>query len=242
MTELSLINITYLCISIAAFLTFIWGLKQWNSYRDVVFLLILAPVCLLWYDSLIIGIGSWIGEGSTLKTLSWPRYITHEILLPFWIIAAGALARRADFNWAKSKVVMALFCLVGTLGFAMGVMELLKIELFPACLKGTVRYVTYVSEAQACSVDMIGAGHAPSGPPIIPILSTVLFLIIGLIMWAKRRWPWLLLGSILMFVMAGMPQSIAGPLLSNIAEPVIAFAALLTARHFILTKDKVRGL
>ena len=228
-----MISLAFIAISLVAFLCLVWGIRLYLQNRDIVFLLILAPLCLLWYDSLIIGIGHWFGAGDLLKSLSWPRYIAHSLLLPFWIIAAGALARRADFNWAKSKWVMAMFCLFGTAGIGMGVLEIMQLELFPACMHGTVRYVPFVVEAQACRPELAGLGHAPSGPPIVPILSTVLFLILGIVLWAKRKWPWLFLGSLFMFIMAGMPQSIAGPLLSNIAEPVIAAAALLTARRFI---------
>ena len=226
-----MISALYLCIGVAALAVLVLGIKLYGKHRDIVFLLILAPLTLLWYDSFIIGIGGWIGEESLLKTLSWPRYIAHELLLPFWIIAAGALARRANFNWTKSKSVMAVFCLVGTAGILFGAKELLTLEIFPACLHGTLRYVPFVSEAQACRPDMVGLGHVPSGPPIIPIFSTLLFLVLGLMLWVQRKWPWLFLGTLIMFMMAGMPQSIAGPLFSNIAEPILAMAALITARR-----------
>ena len=234
-------TLLYFLISLVAFFVLLYGIKQYRQYKDVVFLLILSTLIFLWYDSFIIAIGSFIGAGPLLEALSWPRFIAHLLLLPIWIIAAGALARRAGFKWAEPKFIMALFCLIGTAGIAMGAMELLKLELFPACMRGTVRYVTFVADAQACSADMAGSGHAPTGPPIAPILATLLFLIVGLMMWVWRSWPWLFLGSLFMFVMAGMPQSIAGPLLSNVAEPVIAFAALLTAKHFMTTKGKAHG-
>lgn len=228
-----MISFLYLAISLVALVCLIWGIKLYLRFRDIVFLLILAPLFLLWYDCFIIGIGHMIGEGEILKTLSWPRYIAHALLLPTWIIAAGALARRADFDWAKSRWVMGLFCLLGTAGMGLGVVGLLQLELFPACQGGTLRFVPHVSDHNTCRAGMAGLGHAPTGPPPIPILSTVLFLIIGLMMWIRRKWPWLFLGSLFMFFMAAMPQSIAGPLLSNIAEPIIAAAALFTARHFL---------
>jgi len=232
-----MITAVYLIISLTAFAVLIWGVRLFRQSKDVIFLLILAPLMLLWYDSFIIGIGSWIGEGTTLKTLSWPRYIAHGLLLPFWIIAAGAIARRAKFSWAQSKWAMGVFCIIATGGIALGVKELLGLELYPACLQGTLRYVPYIGDGQACRASMAGLGHAPSGPPVIPILSTLIFIGLGAGLWIRRKWAWLFLGSVFMFVMAGMPQSMAGPLLSNLAEPVIAFTVLLTARRFTSGHD-----
>lgn len=225
-------TVLYFIISAIAFMVLIFGIKSYRERKDVVFLLVLAPLLFLWYDSFMIGLGQFIGQGPLLEVLSWPRYIAHELLLPIWIIAAGALARRADFKWAQSKIVMAIFCLVGTFGIGLGVTELLHLELFPACLMDTVRYVPYVREAQACVPEMAGMGHRAGGPPLIPILSTVLFIVIGLMMWIKRGWPWLFLGAALMFVGAGLPQSIAGPLLANMVEPIVSLAAIMTARRF----------
>lgn len=162
-------------------------------------------------------------------------------MLPFWSIAAAVLAQRAGFKWARLKWVMVFFCLTGVVGIALGIKEIASLELYPACLQGTLRYVTFVSETQACRPDMIELGHAPKGPPPVPILSTILFLGIGLAMWISRGWPWLCLGSLIMFVMASMPQSIAGSLSSNMAEPIISAAALLTARHFVDQKSAHQG-
>ena len=227
----------YLLISLAALACLVWSVRILRAGWDFAVFLIALPLSLLWYDSFLIATGRFIGEGEVLLALSWPRYIAHAVFLPAWIAAAGLIARRADLSWAQPVFVTAIFFLLALGGFGLGVLELLSMELYPVCLNGTLRYVTYVSEGQACEAATAGLGHAPQGPPIVPVVATILFLIIGIMLWISQKWPWLALGSIVMFAMAGMPQSIAGPLLANMAEPLIAAAALLTARRFQLTSD-----
>lgn len=222
----------YILISLAALACLVWAVRILRRRLDVAVLLIALPLSLLWYDSFLIATGSFLGEGDLLLALSWPRYIAHGLLLPAWIAAAGLLASRGGLGWAQAFAVRAVFFLLALGGVGLGAAELMSMELFPACLNGTLRYVTYVSEAQACEPAMAGLGHAPQGPPIVPVVATILFLIIGIFLWVGQKWPWLALGSIVMFAMAGMPQSIAGPLLANMAEPLIAAAALMTARRF----------
>lgn len=227
-----MVTIAYFIISAIAFACLVWGFSLYRKHGDLLFLLLITPLSLLWYDSFIIATGRYIGEGDLLLALSWPRFIAHGLLLPAWIAAAGLMARRAGLGWAKPVWVQAIFWLLAAGGVALGAMELMALELFPACMKGTLRYVPYVSDGQACVAGMEGLGHAPSGPPVVPVVSTLFFLVIGVMIWLKHKMAWLFLGSLAMFVMAGMPQSIAGPLLANSAEPLIALAVLWTARRF----------
>ena len=228
-----MVSIGYFAVAMVAMVVLIWSIGLYRTHRDAAFLLIMAPLLLLWFDSALIGLGAAIGEGETLRSLSWIRYVAHALLLPFWIIAAGSIARRAGFRWAKNKWVMATFCLAATVIFAEGLIELFAMELYPACVAGSLRYVTYISEGQACRLGMEGLGLKPSGPPWAAIVPTFLFMIIGIAVWMRLRWPWLLAGSVCMLGFAAVPGSLAGPLFSNMGEPIIAAGALITLKFLL---------
>lgn len=232
-----MLTIAYTAVALLAFSVLLWSIRLYREHRDVGILMVMAPLLLLWYDSLLIGIGRYLGENELHIGLSWIRYTAHLLLLPAWTIAAGSIARRAELRFSKPKWVMAIFCIGATIFVIEGVLEIITLKLYPACVKDTLRYVSYVSEAQACRPEMAGLGAKPSGPPLVATMPTFLFLILGLILLIKDRWPWLLAGSLVMLAMAFVPQAIAGPLFSNMAEPVIAVGAILTLRHYLLRRQ-----
>lgn len=229
-----MVSLIFMAVSLVAMAVLIWSIRLYRDHRDVGFLLLIAPLSLLWFDSMIMGLGSTIGESQLHEQISHIRYISHLLLLPAWTIAAGVIARRARLRFAQPKWVMALFCIAATALFVSGLLEVLQLKLYPACIQGTLRYVSFVADGQACRAGMEGLGEAPSGPPLVSILPVFLFLGIGLALLVRDRWPWLVVGSVIMIIMAVVPQSIAGPLFSNIAEPIIAAAALLTLRQSLL--------
>jgi hypothetical protein len=210
----------------------LWGWKLWaRTGRPVSLFLVLFGGTLLFYDNLRIGIGRFVGPGDMLYALSVPAFAWHWAMLPLLIIAAGSIARQADFTGAKNRIVMGLFCTLAVVLSAMDIPKIFDMDLRVACLADTVRYTTNVSPAQVCPGDepyMQGAGAA-----LVAIITNIVVLGVGLVLWVRRRWPWMALGAGAMFVAAGAfarsPWSLP---IANFGEICITTGLIVTCAHF----------
>lgn len=225
-----MVTLTYIFVGFVAAAALIYGWRSYFKLRTWPLFLISTTLIFLWFDNFAIAAGKSIGEGALLYGFTYVRYGWHWATLPLWIIAAGSIARSAGFAWAQPKWVMASFCIVAT-GFIVTEVPLLfTVEFFPACIDGTLRYVTSVTAESACNPADVGKGF--NMPPTAPITTIVILILLGVALWVRHGWKWLLLGSGTMFVLAAVPQSIVGPLASNIGEPINAFALIATAVRF----------
>ena len=222
-----LTTIGYTIIAIVNFGLLLWCIRLLRQTKSWLSLCVMLPMTLLWFDSIIIGYGKYIGEGDTLLMLSYPRYWSHALLLPAMYVSAILIAKEAGFKIlgsdlaVKLSIVFAL-CLSAYDGYLTSLNEY-----FPLCVADTLRYATSVSAAQACYPEQIGMGS--SHFPFAPIGAIVLLLILGVMLWVRHKWPWLAVGSAVMFGVNGVPQDIAGPIFSNMGEPVISGALIWTA-------------
>ena len=209
-----------------------WGWKLWSETgRPVSLFLVLFGGTLLFYDNFRIGIGRFIGPGDTLYALTVPAFAWHWAMLPLLIIAAGSVARQADFGWARNKLVMGAFCAVAVALSAMDIPKIFDMDLRVACLADTVRYTTNVSEAQVCP-----GGEAYSrgaGAALVAIITNAIVLAVGIVLWVRRKWPWLAAGSGAMFIAAGAfarsPWSLP---IANFGEICITLGFIVTCVHF----------
>ncbi len=205
----------------------IYAVQAWRRTRSLTVLLITLPMAFLWYDNYVIAAGTTLGEGPLLKGLSFVRFASHYLLLPFWFIVIARLMRTAGYRVGQTRWLQ-IAAVATTIGFAGWEMyEFLHLELLPVCLGDTLRYSTFVGEGQECYPGMAGTGG------YVPLAGSFaligLLLLLGGALWRTHNWPWLFVGTLVMFVFAGIPSSVAGPFLSNMAEPVINGAILATA-------------
>ncbi|MDW8325275.1 MAG: hypothetical protein RMK99_01810 [Anaerolineales bacterium] len=208
----------------------IWGLRLYRQVPTGALTVLLLPILFLPYDNAIIAAGRFIGEGDLLRNLNWPRFAAHGLLTPLWIIAAGSLARMAGLGWAKNKWVMSAFCILATgLIVLLDVPKLLGLQLHPACFADTLRYAESVSAGQLCSPTQ--AVVPSSGPPIAAIAAILALLGVSVPIWRRTKWPWLFVGSVVMFLAAAAPASVVGPGVSSIGEVVLGAALLATAQR-----------
>lgn len=178
------------------------------------------------YDNAIIALGSTIGIGSLLETLSWPRFIMHALLTPFMMIAATRIAISAGVNWAQSdtwRIVVWLLVIGGIVSGVFG--HLIGHDIFPSCAHGILRYTGNLSPNQFCFPDQIAVQGA--GPPIASIVGTIVTLVVGVSLWRRAGWIWLMTASLIMFVAAAVPISGYGLAPGNGGEVLLmaAFAA-----------------
>ena len=171
-----------------------------------VWLLALIAVTLCW-DNLIIAAGASIGAGELLRTLSIPRYVAHAVLTPMLILIVFGVAglRRRLWVWALTAVLIAVGVWTDLVNMSLEVRE----------YAGTLRYA-----------------YAHASPPIPSIVTVVVLIVVGAILWRRQKLPWLCLGALAMFGAAGSGifwLGNAGELV--LISSIVATAALLKSRQ-----------
>ncbi len=206
----------YLILSVMfAFLVWRVSNTRKNNYVWLLWLVFAG----LFYDTLIIGVGKFVGEGNLLKALNAGRFYVHGLLTPTMIIFGYGVLRKAGIQWTQSRTAHIVTCVVATFLIALGAYsDILQLDLRTKIVADTLRYVNE---------------GGIKGPPI-PAILTILFLIVaGVSLWRNTGWMWLAIGAILMFVAAGAGM---GDMfyIGNLGEVVLGFANLSTARKFFL--------
>ena len=76
---------------------------------------------------------------------------------------------------------------------------------------------------------VLSYGAAASSAPV-PAIATILALVaVGAVLWTSGGWPWLAIGSGVMFVASGLGG--LSPLLTNVGELALAAALVATERE-----------
>ncbi len=193
----------------------ILSLMLWRRQKAWYLLLLAGVLFGLTYDNLIIGFGSVIGEGSSLQSLNFPRYVLHALLTPLLIIVGLLLARNAGIDWAWGKKMTGFFVVMTVLMIGYGVFtDIIQLELEATLENGVLRYTN----------------AAAAGPPIPAIVAILMLIICGIGIFINRRWPWLLIGSIVMFITSA--GGAAFGVLTNLGELSLALSLLATARKY----------
>jgi hypothetical protein len=151
-------------------------------------LLILVILALIW-DNTVVAIGSTVGEGETLKTLSIPRYVTHGLLVPLLIMVGVGLGRRHGVPSLAGRTTPAAFgALTVTLIAAGAWLDIVGLDLQPTWYADTLRYTN-------------AASH---GAPIPAVITILVLIGIGVTLLVRAHQPWLLAGAGAMFVAAAL--------------------------------------
>ena len=150
--------------------------------------LLTALVCFgLFYDALIIALGSALGEGTLFTVLSRLRFVFHGALIPLlFAICAYAL----NFNKTWKTIVWIFTGVLIVLGIAEGFATVLETRSIAGVLRcasgeGTPGWATAVS-----SVLSFGT--------VIPLI------IAGVVVWIKQKTPALFLAGFLMFAFSAL--------------------------------------
>jgi hypothetical protein len=210
-----MLTVLYLVLS-ALFVYLVWqasSIKK-NNYA----LLLLLVLAGLFYDTLIIGIGSFIGEGSLLKALNAGRFYVHGLLTPTMMIFGFGVLRKAGVKWAQNKTTHIVVCIFATLLIVLGAYsDILRLDLHAKTVADILRYVNE---------------GGMKGPPIPAILTIIFLIVAGISLWRNTGWMWLAVGAIVMFIAAGAGM---GDMfyIGNIGEVVLGFANVYTAKKFL---------
>jgi hypothetical protein len=214
--------LTHLSLALIEWVLIGWAIRLWQQSTS--FAMIVLPIVLLSisYDNLILSIGSLIGAGELLKTLSMLRFLLHYLVVPLFIVIGVELAHRAGAGWANG--VMRVLSAIVALGLAAIdiTTHYIGLELVPIEFAGILRY--HVANL--------------SGPPIITIVVNIFVLLIGIGIWFRLKWPWLFLGTLLSFFGNALPSDTVGTLAGSASEFVMAIGLLLTEEFSQKMKQK----
>jgi hypothetical protein len=164
--------------------------------------LVIPQAGLVW-DNGVVAAGSLIGIGDTLEALSWPRFWVHWLFGTWLIIGCGAALRLAGVRWAQTRWGMLAFCLLTAALMLYDLPHFFRDQLYPVCEKGLVRYSTVVTAERLC---FEGQAITPRGaPPYASIITCLVVIACGAVLLIRRRFPWMLLGGVLMLLAAAPP-------------------------------------
>jgi hypothetical protein len=218
-----------------------WGFLLWQRGRKLGTLLVVITAASLAYDNLILTLGTSIGVGSTLETLSVPRYLLHAIFTPMLAYVAYELAGMGGVAWAQvarnRNIIIGLVVALIGVGMVQGV---LGMHLKPACHDGILRYAERVTDNQVCEGVVYAEGelNARGLPPIASIVTIIIVAVLGFLLGRKAGVWWLLVGAVVMFVTAMVPASRFGLWIGNSGE-IALLASLLFVTHLLQVRAGV---
>ena len=190
---------------------FVLSLRLFGRNRSIYTAMAALVIGGLFYDNLIISLGSLIGEGSLLEGLNRARFMIHALATPTLIMFALATAQRLGIGWAQKRYWFTVLGILTVLMIGLGTFtDIINIALVPEWDGGTLRYVN---------------DHS-AGPPIPAVVTIVVMIVVGASLWRRNKWAVLCLGSILMFIFAGAGASVL--ILSNVGELFFAGSILWT--------------
>jgi hypothetical protein len=192
----------------------LWGVIIWRRFRFLSTLLFAAILFGLFYDNLILALGNSIGPGEMLRALSVPRFVLHQLILPWLILGAAQQLARADRRHAPGPQLWAvgLSALVMAAGIATRVAVL---SLEAEVMDGVNRYV---------AVGTIG-------PPIVSIISVGFAGVTGFLLWRRHQWPWVFVTVVLAFIAEGIPVEAIRRVFGSGFEVLLMAALIETDRR-----------
>jgi hypothetical protein len=210
------LTLVYAAFTLAQLTLTIAALGLWRRRRSVGALMLALPLAALVWDNAVVGLGSFVGEGTLLTALTYPRFAGHALLTPIWIVTAFEFARRGGIPWAQgSRARVGAWMLYGAMAALGVVAALVLLRLEPVRLGGLLYYTN--------------AGGLP-GPPVPAIVMVVAVLVVGMLLFKRVGWPWMLVGGMLMLFAAAVPARVVGFWLSSTGEVALGLALVSTER------------
>ena len=161
--------------------------RGWKRTREPLYLLTALVALGLFYDALILSLGTVMRDGPALAALSRVRYVAHGALIPLLFpICACAL----DFKKPWKTIVWVFTGLL----IAAGIAEGFATELDLREVAGLVRY--------ASGDGTPGWAQAVSG--VLSYGAVVPLILAGIVVWLRQKTPLLFLSGFLMFLFSAL--------------------------------------
>ena len=179
----------------------------------------------LLYDNLILSLGNLVGEGGLLHALSVPRFVLHQLALPWVMVSAFEILRSAGHPWAQKRSSQTGVWLGALVVMALGILtRLVNLHLEPEFVDGVLRY----------------AAVGTKGPPIVSIVGVGFTGVMGYLLWRKTGWVWLWPVVLLVFVAEGIPVDAIRRVLGSGVE--VLYMVVLLAAHQKFVPGEERGI
>jgi hypothetical protein len=136
--------------------------------------------------------------------------------------------RLAGFDFAQQRRVMAAFCLTAVALMVHDLPYLWTRDIYPVCELGLIRYSGAVNEASRCSA---GQALVTSDFPLAPVVTCLVVIGSGVLLWARRGFPWMTLGGVAMLLTAALPV-LRDHKLDNFGEVLIVLGTTLAIARF----------
>jgi len=221
-----------LLLAAANLVVTLWVFRRWQQTRSGLILFVLLPLAAAPYETLVAGLGRFIGVGDQLRDLAGFPIFWWAFTLPLALFTFATLCRRLGFWWARIDWGHGLVCI--------GAVVLLLWELprvygtkriWAGCWQDVVFYVPVVPPGQLCA----GAGEPGDSPAAVWLAPWIVFgafAATGIALWITRRWPWLALlaggGLALLLV----PATVAGPLPGFLGRSLCLWGMAVAAVHY----------
>lgn len=161
--------------------------RRYTKGKNILHLLSGAITVGLFYDALILALGTVLREGPVLMGLSQVRFVSHGALIPLiFLICDYAL----DLKGIPMKAVWIFTGILIVLGIAEG----FAVQLELRTVAGICRY--------ASGEGTPGWADAISG--LLSYGTVVPLMIVGIVVWAKQKTPRLFLAGFLMFAFSAL--------------------------------------
>lgn len=143
------------------------------------------------YDNAMLAFGGTIGFGQQLEQLSVPRYFMHAVSTPLLVLTALGLLQRAGPKWSRAPLTWGFATLLVIAMIGVGFWsDMWRLALEPQSEAGLVSY-----------------GNANS-VPIAPMVTIVVLIVAGVVLWRHGAGPVLLAAALLQFAAAALGEAL----------------------------------
>ena len=203
-------NIFYFCFFLILASLFAYLLRLQGAHKLTRMLLLLVIGGLV-YDNGVCSLGFLIGEGQVLKWLNIPRFVLHVFVTPLICVIGFELVRGIRVPAALSKAAAWAVWGLAVVLMAVGVIqEIYPMDFVPRTLFGVLTY-----------------SHSKPEPPIAAIVANFFSIAAAILIWRKTRWHVLFATSVLMLLLAGLPQKYFGLIPGNAGEIIFVSGFML---------------
>ncbi|MFC1670028.1 hypothetical protein ACFL20_06505, partial [Spirochaetota bacterium] len=176
-------NIFYFAFSLAYVFLFIYAFRLTKN-KDLQYKIFLIILAALFYDNFISAMGFILGDGQLLKGLNFFRFAFHVFITPLLCFVVYKMAQKGGIKIFQSRVSEIAVWIFSAILIAMGfVHDILPNDLIPHVKWGVLKYT-----------------HATPSVPIFVILVIIFIIAVAVIIWRKKGWPELFIGSMFMFL------------------------------------------
>jgi hypothetical protein len=212
----------YLAYTLLNLILLIWGITLSFKTKRLSVVILAVVIFGLMYDNLILSLGNVVSNHQLLYGFSLPRFLMHQLILPWIILAAFDEIRMLGHGWAQIGRARVGAVILSVIVMVLGILtRLIPMHLQLTIMDGVTRFVDV----------------AAKGPPIVSIVSIGFVTILGITIWRRNHFPWLFLAGLLVFIGEGIPVEWVRRTIGSGAE-VLFMAAMLYLEQVVIGRNK----